>query len=125
MKLTVAPIGSQPLLRRYGPNELQVGEQCFGGPLMLGATGLDHSLQAREPICLTEAELRPVFDQTPEVVIIGWIGGQCFLSATQRSWFLARRIGVEVMELGAACRTYNVLVQDGRKVVALLFPNPA
>jgi uncharacterized protein len=27
-----------------------------------------------------------------------------------------------VMELGAACRTYNVLVQDERRVIALLFP---
>lgn len=124
MKLTVAPIGSQALLRRYGPNEVQVGERRFTGPLILGAAGTNEALQAREPQGLTEAELAPVFAEAPEVVVIGWIGGQCFLPAAQRGWFLTRNIGIEVMELGAACRTYNVLVQDGRKVVAILFPNP-
>jgi uncharacterized protein len=54
--------------------------------------------------------------------LIGWAGGQLFLPAQQRSCFLERRIGLEVMELGAACRTYNVLVQDERRVIALLFP---
>jgi len=56
------------------------------------------------------------------VVVIGWAGGQTFLPAAQRRWFLERGIGIEVMELGAACRTYNVLVGDGRRVVAILFP---
>lgn len=124
MKLTAAPTAAQPLLRRYAANVLQVGERHFDGPLILGAAGIDQNLQARKPIELTEAELAGTLAARPEVVVIGWIGGQSFLSAAQRGWFLSRRIGIEVMELGAACRTYNVLVQDGRDVVAILFPNP-
>ncbi len=34
----------------------------------------------------------------------------------------AREISLEVMDLGAACRTYNVLAQEDRAVAALLFP---
>ena len=68
-------------------------------------------------------DLDVVFELAPEMVIVGWAGGQAFLPARQRAWFLERRIAIEVMELGAACRTYDVLVQDGREVVALLFPS--
>jgi uncharacterized protein len=71
---------------------------------------------------LREEQLGSLLAEAPELVLIGWVGGQLFLPAQQRSWFLERRIGLEVMELGAACRTYNVLVQDERRVIALLFP---
>jgi uncharacterized protein len=64
-----------------------------------------------------------VFAAQPELVIVGWGGGQTFLPAAQRQWFLTRRIGLEVMALGPACRTFNLLAQDGRRVVALLFPS--
>jgi uncharacterized protein len=46
---------------------------------------------------------------------------QRFASATLRGAFAQRRVGLEVMELGAACRTYNVLVQEERRVAAALF----
>jgi uncharacterized protein len=80
------------------------------------------TLQAQEPTALTEAELASVFEAQPEVVIVGWARGQFFLPAAQRRWFLERRIGLELMELGAACRTFNVLVADDRRVIGLLFP---
>jgi uncharacterized protein len=38
-----------------------------------------------------------------------------------RAQFAARRVGLEVMQLGAACRTFNVLVQEERRVAAALF----
>ena len=48
---------------------------------------------------------------------------QKFPRAALRAEFSARRIGIEIMEVGAACRTYNVLVGEERKVVgAILLP---
>ena len=45
-----------------------------------------------------------------------------FPRAALRAEFGARAIGLEVMELGAACRTFNVLVSEGRRaVLAVLF----
>ena len=34
----------------------------------------------------------------------------------------AQRVGIEVMDTGAACRTYNILLAEGRRVVAGLLP---
>jgi len=39
-----------------------------------------------------------------------------------RALLASRQIALEVMDLGAACRTYNVLAQEDRPVAALLFP---
>ena len=37
-----------------------------------------------------------------------------------RAEFATRRIGIEVMEVGAACRTFNVLVSEERRVLAAI-----
>jgi uncharacterized protein len=46
---------------------------------------------------------------------------QRFASAAVRDEFARRGVGLEVMQLGAACRTFNVLVQEERRVLAALF----
>ena len=109
------------VIRAYARGEVRVGDSVHRSAILLGADLLAQ-LEPTQPSELTPADLEAVFAAKPELVIIGWAGGQFFLPAAQRAWFLERRIGIETMELGAACRTYNLLVQDGRAVIALLFP---
>jgi uncharacterized protein len=54
----------------------------------------------------------------PQVVIIGTGTRQQFPDPTLYFGLLERGIGVEIMDTGAACRTYNILVSEGRRVVA-------
>ncbi len=122
MKLTLADSSANHLVRGYSSTEVRVGDLSFPGTLLVGPRWLVTDLEARTPAEITETEVQRVADCAPELAIIGWAGGQTFLSASQRRWFAERRLPVEVMELGAACRTYNVLVSDGRQPVALLFP---
>lgn len=122
MRLTVTSTGAVNLIRSYADGALCIGEQRFDRAVMVGSTLLDRNIPVQSPLELREEHLVTLFAEPPELVLIGWAGGQFFLPAQQRSWFLERRIGLEMMELGAACRTYNVLVQDERRVIALLFP---
>ncbi|MFM8845988.1 MAG: Mth938-like domain-containing protein [Gammaproteobacteria bacterium] len=122
MRLTVTPSDTRLLIRGYAAGKLRIGDREITSSVVLSATQLHTDLVPQQPAELAEADLVPVFADQPEVVVIGWAGGQTFLPAAQRRWFLERGIGIEVMELGAACRTYNVLVGDGRRVVAILFP---
>ena len=122
MRLTVTPSDTRLLIRGYAAGKLRIGDREITSSVVLSATHLHTDLVPQQPAELAEADLVPVFADQPEVVVIGWAGGQTFLPAAQRRWFLERGIGIEVMELGAACRTYNVLVGDGRRVVAILFP---
>jgi uncharacterized protein len=59
---------------------------------------------------------------SPDVVILGTGTKQRFVHPRLTSALTARRIGVECMDSQAACRTYNILMAEGRKVVlALIF----
>lgn len=55
-----------------------------------------------------------------EVVLIGTGPQQQFLHPRLTSPLLSARIGVEVMDSQAAARTYNILMSEGRRVVAAL-----
>src|SRR5712672_2868747 len=61
-----------------------------------------------------------ILSQGPELVLLGTGPRQIFPAASFRAQFLSAGIGFEVMDTGAACRTFNVLVAEQRPVVALL-----
>ena len=59
---------------------------------------------------------------SPDVVILGTGMRQRFVHPRLTAPLTARRIGVECMDNQAACRTYNILMAEGRKVaLALIF----
>ena len=59
---------------------------------------------------------------SPDVVILGTGARQRFVHPRLTAPLTARRIGVECMDNQAACRTYNILMTEGRKVaLALIF----
>ena len=70
---------------------------------------------------LAPAHLEAIFALAPELVLLGTGATQRFAPPGVRGEFVRRRIGLEVMQLGAACRTFNVLVQEERRVLAALF----
>lgn len=62
----------------------------------------------------------------PDVVILGTGERQRFVHPKLISPLTSRRVGVESMDNQAACRTYNILMAEGRKVaLALIFDAPA
>ncbi|RZI41032.1 hypothetical protein EGT07_20395 [Herbaspirillum sp. HC18] len=62
---------------------------------------------------------------SPDVVILGTGSKQRFAHPRLTNTLTARRIGVECMDNAAACRTYNILMAEGRKVVlALIVEKP-
>lgn len=56
----------------------------------------------------------------PDVVILGTGKRQRFVHPKLTAALIARRIGVECMDNQAACRTYNILMAEGRKVALAL-----
>jgi len=61
-----------------------------------------------------------VFALQPEIVVLGSGPRQRFPEPRLLAAIMTRGIGCEVMDTGAACRTYNVLVSEGRRAVAAL-----
>ena len=69
---------------------------------------------------LEAASFEPVIALAPELVIFGSGSRLRFPPPAVLGTLMARRIGFEVMDTPAACRTYNVLLGEGRAVVAAL-----
>jgi len=83
------------------------------------------------PVTSFDALTTEHFDQIdatrPDVVILGTGARQRFVHPKLIAALTARRIGVECMDNQAACRTYNILMAEGRKVALALIlePKPA
>ena len=67
---------------------------------------------------LTVEHFEAVLDLNPEIVILGTGMNLRFPEVGLYAQIINRGIGVEVMDTGAACRTYNILLSEGRRVVA-------
>lgn len=120
MKFTQHTPAGLNLIRRYGADFVTVGDEELHGSCIIGATTLVRDWQPRDVPSLQEAHLAPLFELQPEVVVLSTGVRQQFPAAALRAAFATRRIGLEVMEIGAACRTYNVLVSEERKVLAAI-----
>ncbi|MCX7148858.1 MAG: Mth938-like domain-containing protein [Rhodocyclales bacterium] len=69
---------------------------------------------------LSESDLQQVADLNCSIVLLGTGPRQRFPARALLRTLTERRIGVEVMDSHAACRTYNVLMAEGRDVAAAL-----
>ena len=69
---------------------------------------------------LDQAEMRRLVELAPELVLLGTGARQRFPAAALLGPLLDARIGFEIMDLQAACRTYNILMAEGRRVAAAL-----
>ena len=120
MKFTQQPTSGINLIRRYGADFITLGEEDIRTSCLVTAATLDRSWPPRTIEELEMQHLAPLFELAPEVVVLATGVRQKFPRAALRAEFATRRIGLEVMEIGAACRTYNVLVGEERRVLAAI-----
>jgi uncharacterized protein len=117
MKFTQQRADGANLIRRYGADYIQVGEQELRTSCLVSASSVA-PWAPRSVDELTADSFAVIFELDPEVVVLATGATQKFPRAALRAEFATRRIGLEVMEIGAACRTYNVLVSEERRAVA-------
>jgi uncharacterized protein len=122
MKFTLDSRDDINLIRGYAQGEVRIGEQVARAPCIVSAAQLILDWAVRDVATLTAADLAPIFELQPDVVLLGTGPKQTFPAGGVRQAFAVRNVGLEVMDLGAACRTYNILVQEERRVAAVLFP---
>ncbi|MGE0426197.1 MAG: Mth938-like domain-containing protein [Reyranellaceae bacterium] len=59
-----------------------------------------------------------------DVLVIGCGARAAFVPPAMREAFKRRGVALEVADTSAACRTYNILLSEGRRVAAALLPVP-
>ena len=120
MKFNLDTPSAAHVVRAYGPGELRIGDQSFNSSVIVTATALIERWRPRRMEDLAPADLAPVLDLHPEVLLIGSGLRQKFPDRSILAILYEARVGFEIMDTGAACRTYNVLVAEGRSVAAAL-----
>lgn len=122
MKLHTTPTQHYQTVTRYDNDAVEINAVRFDYSLIV----LPEVPPAKWPVESFEALTQDSFTQIdaahPDVVILGTGQRQRFIHPRLVAALTARRIGVECMDNAAACRTYNILMGEGRKVaLALIF----
>jgi uncharacterized protein len=120
MRFTQDPTAAVHLIRGYAAGELRIGNDIYRDTVIVSATQVVVAPEIRDVNALSSLESSRILALDPELVLLGTGPRQIFPAAAFRAQFLQAGIGLEVMDTGAACRTFNVLVAEQRRVVALL-----
>lgn len=79
--------------------------------------------QVRSAAEFDEAVAQALLQHDPELVLLGTGTRLEFPPSASRAVLLRQRVGIEVMDNNAACRTYNLLAEEGRRpLLALMLP---
>jgi uncharacterized protein len=119
MKLHLARPSGINLVTGYGDDFVEVNrERHCASLIMLPETLADWSVATFEQ--LTREGLAMLVDYRPALVILGTGRRHRFPHPHLLADLIGAGIGVEHMDTGAACRTYNILAAEGRQVAAAL-----
>lgn len=105
-------------IRAVEPGRIRIEDEHYTRSLVVSPERLVPDWPPRSVDELEDSHLKTLLDLKPEVVLIGTGDTTRFPAARVFAAFQSRGIGLEVMDTAAACRTYNVLVSERRRVVA-------
>lgn len=121
----MVPQGVQ-VIHGYGDGKFRIGEVSHTGPVLVRPeatvpwdVALDVSISELDlstlaPILMSESRY--------DILLIGTGTRQVFLPPVRRAEIRNKGPVAEVMDTGAACRTFNLLLAEGRRVAAALLP---
>ena len=118
MKLHADPLTALNTVTAYGPGFIDVNQTRHGGHLLVSPDQPVASWNVGGVASLSAADFAAVAALDPEVVLVGTGERQRFVSPALTAALARRHVGVECMTTAAACRTYNILMAEGRRVVA-------
>jgi uncharacterized protein len=126
MKLQAERFEGQNAITRHSTEGVVVSQTTFTASVIIPWQGSVQPWDAVDFETLQELHFSQLIALKPEIVIFGSGPHLRFPHPRLYQALLQNRIGFETMDTPAACRTYNVLLQEDRSVVAaLLFAIPA
>lgn len=122
MKLHQDSAGALNTVTGYDTGWIEINRERHQGAILLAP---EQPVQAWTPQtfeALATEHFQAVLDMRPEIVLLGTGAAQRFAHPRLLGVLAAAGVGVESMATPAACRTYNILIGEGRRVVAALLP---
>ena len=110
----------QNFIHAYGPGQVTINQQAYRRSLLVTPSRLIIDWPPQSFSDLLAQHFDQIRELNPEVVVLGTGARLQFPRTADTRALIQANIGLEVMDTGAACRTYNILMQDGRRVAAAL-----
>jgi uncharacterized protein len=120
MKFHLARSQGRNLFTGYGPGYVSVNDRRYEASLVVAP---DHEVAAWDAPsfdALTAAHFEGLLELKPEIVILGTGDSLRFPHPSITRALAEAAVGFEAMDTKAACRTYNILMSEGRAVVAAI-----
>ena len=106
------------VITAYDNDAISINGKAFSQSLVIATTQLNENWGIEAIEGLAPDHIDQVLAFTPELIIIGTGNKLIFPAVEIYSAIIERGIGVDFMDTHAACRTYNILMSEGRDVVA-------
>lgn len=125
MDITPAIPEGRQVIQSYGDGLFRISGKVWQQAVLVMPHGV-HLWTAQDVASITADSFEPLFSalQSVEILLIGCGQRMALVSPTVRAALREKGIGTDLMDTGAACRTYNVLMAEDRRVAAALFPVP-
>lgn len=120
VKLHLAAPSDQNLLTGYGPGFVAVNRMRVETSVIVLPERLIEPWEVADFAGLAPEHFEFLAGLGVDIVLLGTGARLRFPAPSMARALAERRIGLEAMDTGAACRTYNILVQEGRRVAAAL-----
>ncbi len=115
--------GSAQVVRSYGPGRFLISEREWREPVLVTPTVTVPVRIARaEDLTLDQLSFLKTLPVPTELLVLGCGARAVFVPPDKRAALKAAGLGLEVVDTGSACRIYNVLLAEGRRVAAVLIP---
>ncbi len=120
MPLAEDQVTSRHRITSYGADSISINETIYRQSLVLTTDSIHNPWPVSALEHLSPENLAPIFDSRPAVVLLGTGERQLFPEPRIFALFGEQGIGLEVMDNGALCRTFNILVAEDRDVTAAI-----
>jgi uncharacterized protein len=108
------------LIRAWEPGRIRIGEHWLTGNLIVTADRIVSDWMPVNAPRISVEDLAPALEIGPELIVVGAGTEARTPDVDLMAELAALGIGLEYMQTPAACRTFNVLVHEGRRVAAAL-----
>ena len=120
LKLHLSNSAEKNIFTGYGPGYVVVNQKRYDNSLITMPDHIIENWQVLTVKQLSEQHFELLIPYQPEIILLGTGATLHFPSPVITKKLLKLKIGVEVMDTNAACRTYNILMAEGRNVAAAL-----
>ena len=106
------------VITAYGENSISINGKSFKQSLIITRTKLNENWELSTVELLQADHINQILAFNPELIIIGTGDKLIFPAVEVYSGIIEHGIGVDFMDTRDACRTYNILMSEGRHIVA-------